>query len=1687
MGIPCSRFLEAESILRHPDAPSAPSVSVIMPTYLLRPGAMNQRAIESVLGQSVTDVEFLLIDDGSIDDLHKVLLSYYEHDSRITIVRYGTNSGLHALRLNAGLMLARGKYVAYQFEDDEWEPHCLERLLATADAGPTPCAAYGTVRWTIHRAVGHTEERLLGDREFNYALLQNQNYLPHCAVLHPRAVVADCGLYDPHILMRRLCDHDLWLRMARVLAFRRCRDIVGSVTAGTKHSLGRTIDHDLLLARRHFARERNEHLTPPNVLSYEVDALTFEHDASEAHRIRERYIIPFWIQHPDVLTWAERKTVLATRPRPARLCVTKADYSTSIDVTIRNFARALPDHVQSFGFLDERSLAAARWWNHDVLVLYRTIAQSSLDQLAVARRQGKTVVYIMDDNMFRFGTGYLESEFPYLKPGTPGYRTLEEEVSAADVVVSYTPTISRDCRRLNPRVIELRTNILERWLPDVSAPSGADRWRRRRYAILTGSVRKGELQALWPAFREFAQGHREDVEFHFWGLAPAECGEPLACATFHRPFDHAYDSYLAALTSAGFDFVLCPLFDDHDAKRSKSPIKYLEACAAGAVGIFSEATAYRTVTDGVSGFTVPNEPEAWRQALERSLAMTEADRLAMLGAALAHVRREFTTESQALEYAAVFEAADLHAALGSHAAAGGRARIAFFFHEGLAGGATLHLARDAVLLERYGFDPVFCFRDGQAVAPAVARLVEEAGGEVARLDFVPSGSSRPVTEDDHRRAAVLAAWLQQQDIRCVHGVTFLIDVALAARQAGLPYIATLHQDQEPADPGGPTASAVDFAAAVHSSSGRFARIWEERLEVPAACIRAPLQRGWFETFATRAGCPAPAGAPPRLLVAGTLQPRKGQLEAIRAVRILADRGVPVHLTLLGYTDLRKDYTVECRRLIEALDLRERVTIVDFVEDVAPFFDAADYLVCSSDVESMPQSILQAMASGVRVVTTPVGGVGELIVDGFGGVIADGTGAGAIADAIARALAIPDAQWRRMVATAHHTVRMVCAEDVVSYQLLRLYVAATERHRARAPLPRGTAPDPSPAGVESPGAASRGPLPGSPVAPDVAAAAPTASDAGLGDIALRPFTRQTFALTPDADGWAGFDLLVGGVPGGSGVQLTYSIGAGTNGALRRGTVATSVRESGGWIAVRFPEIVHSAGRAFSLSVGVQAERRGGRVGVYTYVRAARRRRPNVWPSRRPRPFDEVVHRLHYVKQPGLSAREPAPRSRGLPPAGSRGGNRRRPRVLAILPQLIPSTVIGVIKPLTALHRARQIVADFAFEYWLPPRSLQRADVVVFCRNTEPAHGRVLEAALELGKPIIYELDDNFFDIPLSSQGGRYHREETRLAQLQRYLTSATVVRVYSTLLQERLRPMNPRVRCVDGSVDAALLPTGSGADDGDRPVRIVYATSRIEDELAPLFLKDLRAILDACRGRVEAHFWGYHPPEMAGHPAVRFEGFVRDYDRFFHRFARAGFDVGLAPLVDDPFYRSKSDNKFREYAACRIAGIYSNVGPYAERVSDGETGLLVDNQPGSWFHAMRRLVEDRDLRRGIADRAFAVAMARYHLDAARQTWMTNIQEALSAAGDRRPRQPAIPPVPQPAVRDNRSPGLVHQAAAVGRRLLAAVSRSPMPATRGMVARMRWHVRSMRMLAQLKRGLWDPPFVIRRRRRGTVDEC
>ena len=106
-------------------------VSVILPTY--NRSTSLKSASESVLHQSYRDLELIIVDDASTEDIQKVVEAL--NDDRVRFIRHESNGGA-AMARNTGLAAARGVFIAFQDSDDLWLPGKLARQMALLETLP---------------------------------------------------------------------------------------------------------------------------------------------------------------------------------------------------------------------------------------------------------------------------------------------------------------------------------------------------------------------------------------------------------------------------------------------------------------------------------------------------------------------------------------------------------------------------------------------------------------------------------------------------------------------------------------------------------------------------------------------------------------------------------------------------------------------------------------------------------------------------------------------------------------------------------------------------------------------------------------------------------------------------------------------------------------------------------------------------------------------------------------------------------------------------------------------------------------------------------------------------------------------------------------------------------------------------------------------------------------------------------------------------------------------------------------------------------------------------------------------------------------------------------------------------------------------------------------------------------------
>jgi hypothetical protein len=340
---------------------------------------------------------------------------------------------------------------------------------------------------------------------------------------------------------------------------------------------------------------------------------------------------------------------------------------------------------------------------------------------------------------------------------------------------------------------------------------------------------------------------------------------------------------------------------------------------------------------------------------------------------------------------------------------------------------------------------------------------------------------------------------------------------------------------------------------------------------------------------------------------------------------------------------------------------------------------------------------------------------------------------------------------------------------------------------------------------------------------------------------------------------------------------------------------------------------------------------------------------------------------------------------------------RPNILIIIPSLIPSVVIGVIRPLVFLAHHSEISIRIRHSRFHKPSSsdFDWCDIGIFCRSCEITDLNYLYQLRLRDKKVIYEIDDNFEEIPLSSLVGVYHRAFFRLHVVKRFYNMSDITRVYSPIMAKQVNSRNGNAFLIQSYFDTDIID-GLSANRHNNRIKLVYATGRTDDvELEKCLFKSVINILRRYPDKVEFHIWREQvPPLLANVRGVVLKKGIRNYEKFIRTFYQEGYHIGLAPGFDHPFFQSKTNNKYRELGGCGIAGIYSNVAPYKDCIINNCNGLLVGPTSEDWTNAIEYLVNDHDARKRIASNASIDIKEKYSFDNAVDDWRIAIKRVIS---------------------------------------------------------------------------------------------
>lgn len=285
--------------------------------------------------------------------------------------------------------------------------------------------------------------------------------------------------------------------------------------------------------------------------------------------------------------------------------------------------------------------------------------------------------------------------------------------------------------------------------------------------------------------------------------------------------------------------------------------------------------------------------------------------------------------------------------------------------------------------------------------------------------------------------------------------------------------------------------------------------------------------------------------------------------------------------------------------------------------------------------------------------------------------------------------------------------------------------------------------------------------------------------------------------------------------------------------------------------------------------------------------------------------------------------------------------------------------------------------------------------------------LLALARHYGKKVIVDLDDNYLDVREDNPA----YDNYKIGSKERYALGAFVgladgLVVSTEPLKKVYARLNKNIEVIPNCND--LSDWGENQKKGDGKIKIGYAGSVTHNADLELIWEPVKEILQKYPN-VEFELLGAVPKTEWEKIKKRFRSVkgkisfhlgTPSWEGYPELLASMGWDIGLAPLIDDEFNRGKSHIKWMEYASLRIPCVASKTYPYCEEIQGvktidhGVTGLLCTTSSG-WIENLTLLVENEAKRKEIGENAYNFIKDNWQYSQHAHKWAEVIKKSADA--------------------------------------------------------------------------------------------
>lgn len=294
------------------------------------------------------------------------------------------------------------------------------------------------------------------------------------------------------------------------------------------------------------------------------------------------------------------------------------------------------------------------------------------------------------------------------------------------------------------------------------------------------------------------------------------------------------------------------------------------------------------------------------------------------------------------------------------------------------------------------------------------------------------------------------------------------------------------------------------------------------------------------------------------------------------------------------------------------------------------------------------------------------------------------------------------------------------------------------------------------------------------------------------------------------------------------------------------------------------------------------------------------------------------------------------------------------------ELLASVRVGVIEPLRSMIEDGKVEIRFKRTLDIKKEDIVWCDVLITVRAVEEIALKTIKEANKLGRYIIYFLDDDFLGLPPDLPGCEIFGDEKIKKNIVEILKITNILWCVNPLIGEKYGiytqkgyvlskvPVNFKIKQIE---------------EKKEKIKILYAGSESHSPMVSKYLKPLAIKLsEEFKNKIEITFIGANPKiDLSKLKNIKFVKTFENYDEYKIFVEKEKFDIGLAVVGEEEFYKYKYYNKFIEYTSIGCVGVYSNLEPYRLVVENFQNGILTENTEEDWYNNVKLLIEDNNLR------------------------------------------------------------------------------------------------------------------------------